>query len=55
MSKLPGVGPYITNAFLSFFANQKAPIIDRNAVRLWSRVFKFEVDAETHKKNGLVT
>lgn len=52
--RLPGVGPYVANAFLSLFANQKAPIIDRNAVRLWARIFGFEIKKETHRKKWFI-
>lgn len=50
LMKLPGVGDYISNAYLSFFRGIRAPIVDRNAVRLWSRIFGFDIDRETHKK-----
>jgi len=36
---LPGVGDYAASAFLSFHQNKRKPLIDSNAVRLWSRVF----------------
>jgi len=48
--ELPGVGGYIANAFLSLYLGKRAPIIDRNAVRVWGRVFNLNVDKETQKK-----
>jgi A/G-specific adenine glycosylase len=53
-SKLPGVGPYVKNILLSTQLDVKAPVIDRNAVRLWSRILGFNVDAETQKKKWFV-
>lgn len=53
-SKLPGVGLYVKNILLSTKLGVKAPVIDRNAVRLWSRIFGFNVDAETQKKRWFV-
>ncbi|MBW1739403.1 MAG: hypothetical protein JRJ69_18250 [Deltaproteobacteria bacterium] len=45
--RLPGVGPYVASAFLSFHTDQRHFIIDSNAVRLWGRIFGLETDAET--------
>lgn len=50
VTKLPGVGLYVRNVLLSTQKGVKAPIIDRNAVRLWSRIFGFGIDSETQKK-----
>jgi A/G-specific adenine glycosylase len=36
---LKGVGEYTANAYLSLHLNVKEPIIDTNAIRLWSRIF----------------
>lgn len=52
--KLPGVGLYVANAFLSMHKGVKASIIDRNAVRLWSRIFGFGTDSETHRKRWFI-
>ncbi|MBT4286384.1 MAG: hypothetical protein HOD92_03540 [Deltaproteobacteria bacterium] len=35
---LPGIGDYTASAFLSFHLDQRFPIIDSNAVRLWCRL-----------------
>jgi A/G-specific adenine glycosylase len=50
LMKMAGIGEYVSNAYLSLYQNIKAPITDNNAVRLWSRVFNFKIDAETRKK-----
>ena len=49
LMKLPGVGPYSANAFLSFHLGVRTPIIDTNALRLWSRLFGFELTKNTHR------
>jgi len=48
--RLPGVGEYIANAFLSFHRGVKAPVTDSNAVRLWSRVIGFEPIGEIRRR-----
>lgn len=48
--RLPGVGDYIANAFLSLHRGVKAPITDSNAVRLWSRVIGFEPIGEIRRR-----
>lgn len=48
--KLPGVGPYAASAYLSFHLETRAPIIDSNAVRLWSRIFGIKKDGEMRRK-----
>jgi len=52
--KLPGIGLYIANAFLCFHEATRAPVIDRNAVRLWGRVFGFQTDSETHRRKQFI-
>lgn len=49
LMKLPGVGHYSANAFLSFHLGVRAPIIDTNASRLWSRLFGFKLKKNTHR------
>lgn len=46
---LPGIGPYIANAYLSLHAQTQAPIIDANAVRLWTRVFDLNIEKEMRR------
>ena len=48
--KLPNVGDYIANAYLSLHLGVKHPITDSNAVRLWSRLLGFIKEEGTHKK-----
>ena len=47
---LPGVGSYAASAYLSLHLETRAPIIDANAVRLWSRVFGFRRSGETRRE-----
>ncbi len=47
---LPGVGPYIASAFLSFHGFVRKPIIDSNVVRLWSRLFNIKSKGELRRK-----
>lgn len=54
LTKLPGVGAYAANALLSAQDGVKAPIIDRNAVRLWGRMLGFNTDSETHRKRWFI-
>jgi len=41
LRKLPGVGPYATNAVLSFSHNKNVPMVDTNFIRVIERVFHF--------------
>jgi A/G-specific adenine glycosylase len=50
LRKLPGVGEYASAAFQSLHCGIRAPIVDSNVVRLYGRLFGFEVDAETRRK-----
>jgi A/G-specific adenine glycosylase len=38
LTKLPGIGNYTANAFLSLHLGVKASIIDVNGIRLWTRI-----------------
>jgi len=40
--KIPGVGPYIANAFLLYAYNERLPVVDTNVRRLYGRIFSFE-------------
>lgn len=39
---LPRVGPYVANATLSFALDRPRPIVDRNVVRIYERIFESE-------------
>lgn len=52
--ELPGVGPYAAAAYLSMHRDQRASIVDSNVVRLLGRVFGFEHDGETRRKQWLI-
>lgn len=47
---LPGVGPYVAGAFLTFHRSERVPFVDANIVRLLGRYFGFEWDGETRRK-----
>ena len=48
--KLPGIGEYISSAFLSLHMQKRALLIDSNVVRVYGRFFGFETDPETRRK-----
>lgn len=54
IKKLPGVGPYIAAAWLSFHAGKKTVIVDANVVRWICRLIDRECDAETRRKKWLI-
>ena len=47
---LPGIGPYVAGAFLTFHRDRRVPFVDANIVRLLGRYFGFEWDGETRRK-----
>lgn len=51
--KLPGVGEYVSSAFLSLHADKREVLIDSNIVRFYGRFFGFEFNAETRRKKWL--
>jgi len=51
---LPGVGPYIADAYLSLHKGIRSSIIDANVVRLWGRILGFETDNETRRKKWFI-
>lgn len=52
--ELPGIGDYISSAFLSFHLNKREVIIDSNIVRLYGRYFGFETNGETRRKKWFI-
>lgn len=42
LRELPRVGEYVANASLCFALNERLPILDRNVVRVYDRVFRDE-------------
>ncbi|MCI0709897.1 MAG: hypothetical protein L0154_07015 [Chloroflexi bacterium] len=50
LKQLPGIGDYISSAFLSMHLGVRATIIDSNVVRFYSRVIGFDADPETRRK-----
>lgn len=54
LNRIPGVGAYAASSFLSLHSGIRAPIVDSNIVRLYSRYFGFESDGETRRKRWLL-
>jgi len=52
--ELPGVGQYAASAYSSFHLGVRAPTIDTNAVRLWSRVFGFKPNKGTYRAKWFI-
>jgi A/G-specific adenine glycosylase len=44
LQELPGIGRYTAGAIVSFAFNRKAPILEANTVRLYSRLIGYESD-----------
>jgi A/G-specific adenine glycosylase len=53
LQKLPGIGVYTSNAFLSFHGDSPGVLIDSNIVRWISRLIGREYDGETRRKKWL--
>jgi A/G-specific adenine glycosylase len=49
LEKLPGVGPYIANAFLLSVCNKRTPLVDTNIRRLLTRVFSLRVKRDPRR------
>lgn len=47
IASLPGVGRYTAGAVLSFAFNQRAPIVDGNVIRVFSRLVSFDGAVDT--------
>jgi len=52
--KIPGVGPYIANAYLISQFNYRLPVIDTNFKRLYSRVFSVSMDGDPRRNSFLL-
>lgn len=52
--KLRGVGEYTANAYLSLHRGIKEPIIDTNAIRLWSRIFNKQWNSTDYKSKDFL-
>lgn len=52
--KLRGVGEYTANAYLSLHREIKEPIIDTNAIRLWSRIFNKQWNSTDYKSKDFL-
>lgn len=47
--KVPGIGPYIANAYLISQFNYRLPVVDTNFKRLYSRVFSVSMDGDPRR------
>ena len=52
---LPGIGPYISSAFLCFKYNLPEPILDTNTVRVLSRLFGFKTTDSSRRSKKFET
>ena len=53
LRELPGVGPYVASAALSFHGGVRASIVDSNTVRIVSRLAGKPFDGETRRKKWM--
>lgn len=54
LTSLPGVGPYVAAAWLSFHGDGRGVLIDANVVRWICRMVGREYDGETRRKKWLI-
>lgn len=47
--KLPGIGPYISSAFLCFAYNLPEPMLDTNTVRIIGRIFGLKINDSSRR------
>lgn len=52
---LPGIGPYIANAFLLAAHNQRLPVVDTNVRRLYERVFSLKSKKDPRRDKEIWT
>lgn len=53
LMKLPGVGDYVSSAYLSLHARVREPIVDSNVVRWISRMTGISTDSETRRSKWI--
>lgn len=53
LEELPGIGTYISNAFLCFACNKRVPIVDTNVKRIYSRYFGINVNADPRRDTDI--
>lgn len=51
---MPGIGEYISSAFLSLHCNIRAYLIDSNIIRTYGRFWGFPYNAETRRKKWFI-
>ena len=52
---LPGVGTYVSSAYLSLHRDKRAPIVDSNIVRFYGRYFGFYTGTETRRNKAVIS
>jgi len=55
LPRLPGVGAYVSAAYLSLHRKKRRPIVDSNIVRFYGRFFGFDTGPETRRNRGVIT
>ncbi|HIH70546.1 DNA glycosylase [Methanothermobacter thermautotrophicus] len=53
--ELPGIGNYISSAFLCFSENIPEPLLDTNTVRIIGRLFDLEISDSSRRKKDFET
>lgn len=53
LSVLPGIGPYITNAFLISAYDQSLPVVDTNIRRLYERIFSIKSKVDPRRDRDI--
>jgi len=53
LKELPGVGPYIANAFLLTVFNKRLPVVDTNVRRLYERVFSVKSKPDPRRDKSI--
>jgi len=55
LARLPGVGAYVSAAYLSLHRRKRSPIVDSNIVRFYGRFFGFGTGPETRRNRSVIT
>ena len=54
LMSLPGVGAYVSAAYLSLHRKKRSPIVDSNIVRFYGRFFGFDTGPETRRNRPIM-
>lgn len=55
LMKLPGIGDYVSSAYLSFHLNKREILIDSNIVRFYGRFFGFKTGKESRRDKKIIS